>query len=129
MPTAGRSSQLGPLEKKIMDLLWRRRDATVRWVVDRLQQREEIAYTTVMTVMGRLVEKRLLSREAVGRAYVYRAAKTEDEFLAEKSKDRVQALVADFGDMALAHFAEEIEHADPERIERLAKFLEQRGGR
>jgi len=129
MPTAGRSSQLGPLEKKIMDLLWHRREATVRWVVDRLQQREDMAYTTVMTVMGRLVEKGLLSRKASGRAYVYRATKTKGEFLAEISKSRVRALVADFGDMALAHFAEEIEDADPERIERLSRFIERRGDR
>lgn len=46
MPTAGRPSQLGPLEKKIMGIRWRRPDATVRWVVDRLQKRGDAAYTS-----------------------------------------------------------------------------------
>ena len=124
MQRARRSSQLGSLEKKIMDLLWRRKDATVRWVVDRLHKREDLAYTTVMTVMGRLVEKGLLTREAAGRAFVYRPAKTRDEFLAERSRRKVRALVEDFGDLALAHFAEEIAAVDPDRIERLSKFID-----
>ena len=120
----GRASQSGPLEKKIMDLLWRRQDATVRWVTHRLQQREPVAYTTAMTIMGRLVEKGLLTREAAGRAFVYRPAKTRDEFLAERSRRKVRALVEDFGDLALAHFAEEIAAVDPDRIERLSKFID-----
>jgi len=126
MPQAKHAGQLGPLEEKVMDLLWHRQDATVRWVVDRLKKREDVAYTTVMTIMGRLVKKGVLSRKAVGRAYYYRPAMTRDEFLATRSRSQVHALVEDFGDMALAHFAEEIENADPERIERLSKFFERK---
>ncbi len=126
MPKSPISDHLGPLEKKIMDLLWRRDDATVRWVVDRLRKKEDVAYTTVMTVMSRLVEKGVLRRESAGRAYVYRPARTKEEFLEDKARTQVRALVNDFGDMALAHFADEIENADPERMKRLAQFLEQR---
>ena len=34
----------------------------------------QLAYTTVMTVLARLVEKGVLTRERVGRAYAYRRA-------------------------------------------------------
>jgi predicted transcriptional regulator len=34
----------------------------------------ELAYTTVMTVLARLVEKGVLTRERAGRAYAYRRA-------------------------------------------------------
>jgi predicted transcriptional regulator len=33
---------------------------------------EDLAYTTVMTVLGRLYEKGLVARERVGRAFAYR---------------------------------------------------------
>lgn len=44
----------------------------------------DVAYTTVMTVLTRLWEKGLLTRERRGRAYRYRAAVDEATFTAER---------------------------------------------
>ncbi len=63
--------QLGPLEKEVMDVMWGECPCSVRDVCDRLQTDREIAYTTVMTVMGRLVEKGVLCRQKKGKAHVY----------------------------------------------------------
>ncbi len=117
---------LGPLESRIMALVWRRNRATVRWVAEQLADEKRPAYTTVMTVMARLVEKGLLTRQLAGRAYVYSPAKTKAEHLADTSRTRVRALVQDFGDVALAHFVREIEEAEPQRLARLSAFLEER---
>ncbi len=117
------STALGPLEGRIMELLWPHGDATVAWVAERLGRKKQPAYTTVMTVMARLTTKGLLSRRLQGRAYVYRPAKTKIEFLADTSRTRVRALVRDFGDVALAHFAQELEQTDPEHLQRLRTFL------
>src|SRR5439155_1537435 len=40
----------------------------------------DLAYTTVMTVLARLSDKGLVTRERVGRAYAYRAVRDEAEF-------------------------------------------------
>jgi predicted transcriptional regulator len=57
-------------ELEIMDVLWRKRRATVQEVCDAL--RRDVAYTTVMTMLKILEEKRgVLRREKVGRAFVY----------------------------------------------------------
>lgn len=114
---------LGPLETSVMELLWDRGEANVSWVAHHLPQRKRPAYTTIMTVMSRLVDKELLQRRLVGRAYIYRPAMTKEEYLSEASRSRVRALVRDFGDLALAHFAEEIEQVDPDRLRRLGKLL------
>ena len=106
---------LGPLESAIMDRLWKRRDATVRDIVDDLARTRLLAYTTVMTIMTRLHEKGLLERVRDGKTYVYRPAFTREEHRQRLSRELVRGLVDEFGDVALAQFAEELEGVDASR--------------
>ena len=75
VPQSGKGVErlLGELEREIMDVLWDAGEASVRQVLEQLNARRvrtrHLAYTTVMTVMSRLADKELLSRELVGRAH------------------------------------------------------------
>jgi predicted transcriptional regulator len=72
------SSQLGPLEERLLEALWQRRaPATVRELVD--GSCRDLAYTTVMTTLDRLFKKNLLTRDLEGRAFRYAPALTRDE--------------------------------------------------
>lgn len=114
---------LGDLEAAIMRLMWQKQEATVREIATSLkQQGRDLAYTTVMTVMGRLVVKDLLTRELAGKTHVYRAAMTEEEFTRSVAARRVQALVDEFGDLAIAHFLLTVNDLTPERQEELARI-------
>ena len=44
----------------------------------------DLAYTTVMTVLARLAEKGLVTRERAGRAYAYTAVRDQDEITARQ---------------------------------------------
>ncbi len=66
------ADQLGELEGEVMRVLWDISEGTVEDVSSHLDTGKKLAYTTVMTVLGRLVEKGFLAREKQGRAYVYR---------------------------------------------------------
>jgi len=55
-----------------MKALWALENATVHEIRSRLLPEWPLAYTTVMTVMGRLVRKGVAGREKRGRAHVYR---------------------------------------------------------
>ena len=68
---------LGALERDVMALAWTQSEVTVRDAWDRLGS--AVAYTTVMTTMDRLFKKGLLLRRKAGRAFVYRAAATQQE--------------------------------------------------
>ena len=112
---------LGELEAQVMSVLWEGGATTVRDVlaeVNRERQRP-IAYTTVMTVMARLADKGLLRRRLVGKTHHYEPAQTREQFLSESSREVVKALVADFGEVAIVQFLEQIERLDPARMERL----------
>jgi predicted transcriptional regulator len=91
---------------------------SVRAMLERLNdgRRQQLAYTTVMTVMARLVEKDVLSRRREGRGYVYEARARDPAEIA------VRGVVRDFGDAALAHFVDEA-RADPKLLRRLRRLL------
>jgi predicted transcriptional regulator len=107
-----------------MEEMWGRDEATVRNVQVALNARGEKtrAYTTLLTVMTRLDGKGLLVRRREGRVDVYSVALSRDEYLAARAEASVEALVEDFGDLALAHFARHISGLDPQRLETLRKL-------
>jgi len=63
-------------ELEILKLLWQTGPCSVRQVRDGLLRTAQHppAYTSVMTVMSTMVEKRYLSRRREGNGYIYRAS-------------------------------------------------------
>jgi predicted transcriptional regulator len=103
--------------------VWDRGEATVREVLTALNERDkERAYTTVMTIMARLDEKGLLRRTRRGRLDVYRPAMSREDYQDARAEAEVKALVDEFGDVALAHFAEHVDRLDARRLRALRKL-------
>jgi BlaI family transcriptional regulator, penicillinase repressor len=69
---------LPPLELECMKTLWASGEGTVQEIRDWLFPHRPLAYTTVMTVMGRLARKGVVEREKRGRAHLYRARVGEE---------------------------------------------------
>lgn len=123
-----RAEQLvGPLEYAILDSLWRRGSGTVAEVLEDVNgvQDPPLAYTTVMTVLSRLHEKGLVLREQQGRGYRYAPTHTEQELVERLAKRDVDRMVDTYGELALAHFAERLDQADPELLDRLRRLAVQ----
>ncbi len=106
-----------------MDAVWAAADpVSVRGVLDALNRRrgEPLAYTTVMTVMNRLVAKGVLNRRGERRSYVYAATATDAAGIA------VREVIRTYGDAAVAHFVDEA-RADPDVRRRLRALLAEGG--
>ena len=74
---------LGELEHRVMDVLWAsQEEQSVRDVHTKLLDDARIAYTTVMTVLGRLAKKHVVVRQQHQRAWWYRPASSKAQFLA-----------------------------------------------
>ncbi len=102
-----------------MEVVWRADKAvSVREVMDALNagRAEPLAYTTVMTVMNRLVDKQALARSPAGRSYVYEATAPDPAGIAVKN------VIRTYGDEALAHFVDEA-RADPEVWRRMQRMM------
>ncbi len=93
----GSSVFLGPLEARLMDLVWDKGALTVKQALFYLGSDAGVAYTTVMTVLTRLTDKRLLGRVQEGRTFVYEPAVGKDEFLESKLKEIEECLSQNFG--------------------------------
>lgn len=110
---------LGPLEQKVMNVLWRLGRGTVRDVLNHLPPGDKRpAYTTLMTIMVRLHEKGVLRRTLRGNAYVYEPTLSKEGFLEEASRKAVRDVLDRFGDLAVALFVEEA-RLSPEKLRQL----------
>jgi predicted transcriptional regulator len=115
----GPEDLLGELEAAIMQLIWQRGEVTVREVWEALQASRPLAYTTVMTVMSRLVPKGVLATRKQGKTYFYRATATPNDFVAQRARLAVREVLSSFGDLALSQFLRELDGMDPERLNAL----------
>jgi BlaI family transcriptional regulator, penicillinase repressor len=61
-----------PGELEVLKVLWERGPSTVREVMEVLNAARPRAYTSVMSLLNVMTDKRLLVREPRDRAYVYR---------------------------------------------------------
>lgn len=110
---------LGELEAAVMEIMWTGQARSVRAVLSQLRPTRTLGYTTVATIMTRLVDKGLLARERVGRTDLFQPAYSREEYGRRAAAQAVHTLVHEFGEVALAQFAVALESADPDRLARL----------
>src|SRR5438034_1335417 len=88
---------LGELQRAVMDTVWEIGEATVGQVRERLGQRKELAYTTVLSAMQKLEKLGWLTHRADGRTYIYQPTHSRDEE----------------GSRSLRKFIDRVFHGDP----------------
>jgi predicted transcriptional regulator len=118
------SSQLGPLEERLLEALWVRGTATVRELVDGVC--DDLAYTTVMTTLDRLFKKRLLSREAEGRAFRYRPLFTREELHREVAGEAFRQFMdaSPAASLPLSYLVEILTERDAQLLDDLTELVE-----
>ncbi|MCX2819249.1 BlaI/MecI/CopY family transcriptional regulator [Haladaptatus sp. F3-133] len=104
---------LGSLEAKVLGVLEEYDEASVRDIVDALNDDDEdFAYTTVGTILDRLHDKGLVERREEpykgGTRYVYEYVDIRDEYIDEVLRD----VVSLFGDDGLEELKEKVEEAE-----------------
>ncbi|PWW08681.1 putative transcriptional regulator [Paenibacillus cellulosilyticus] len=117
----------GPLEAKIMDLLWSSEGMSIKEVQSILNQDNPISINAVTTVMNRLLEKGHLSKVLVGtgrtQAARFSTVQSKEQFLSEQTKAVSQGLIQEYGSLVVSHMIDALEDVDQEMIERLEHKL------
>ncbi|MFZ1137737.1 MAG: BlaI/MecI/CopY family transcriptional regulator [Candidatus Sulfotelmatobacter sp.] len=118
------SSQLGPLEERLLEALWARGNATVRDLADGACQ--DLAYTTVMTTLDRLFKKKLLSRQAEGRAFRYAPRFTREELHQQVAGEAFRQLmdVSPASSLPLSYLVEILTERDAQLLDDLRQVVE-----
>lgn len=128
----GLRTSLFDLEAEIMEIVWDRgwAEFAVTDVHEALSTQRDLAYTTVMTTVSRLYDKELLSREKVGRRYLYRPEMTRAQFIESMTREVLSSLPPVGQETAVALLVERVAEADEAELDRLEALIrsKRRGG-
>jgi predicted transcriptional regulator len=102
-----KSPTLTEQELEIMKIVWAREVATVRDVYEELLERRKIAYTTVMTMMKILEQKKYLLKTQEDRAYIYRPAKPKNQVIKGMVREFVNRVFNGSAEPLLVHLIED----------------------
>lgn len=111
------SAQKGDLQAEVMAAVWRLGEAKVEDVRAQLS-RPDLAYTTVHTVLKRLMDRGLVDRSTDERGIVYRPRLEEAEYLATTFSDRLTATSAKVRKEALVNLVDRLEAGEVEDLAR-----------
>jgi len=117
----------GPLEARIMDLLWSSEGMSVKEVQSILSQDQPISINAVTTVMNRLLDKGHLTKRLVGtgrtQAARFSTVQSREQFLSEQTKAVSQGLIQEYGSLIVNHMIDALEDADQELIAKLERKI------
>lgn len=105
-----------PLELECLKALWSIGEGNVRDVRQALSSNRDLAYTTVMTVLDRLVRRGNVARRKVGRSFVYAPILTRDAVRRLALRELIDSFFNGSENELLAYLTS----AEPEEIRRPA---------
>jgi BlaI family penicillinase repressor len=100
-----------PLELLCLKSLWSLGEGNVKDVLQIVTQTRSLAYTTVMTVLDRLVRKGKVSRRKVGRAFVYTPEASRDQMRRAALREFLDAFFDGSERELIAFLAPAVTHA------------------
>ena len=119
-----------PAELEVLEVIWGNGPTTVREVMTALNKQRPRAYTTVMTLMNVMVEKKLLAQSPKGRAYVYDAKVSRAKTRSRMLKDMVSRVFDGSASALVTHLLNDAKPTDEELAaisETLAEFRRKQG--
>jgi BlaI family penicillinase repressor len=138
-----RHEQPTPAELEILKILWERSaPATVREVLDVVNRQADPprAYTSVMSLLNVMTDKRLLRRTPQGRAFLYEPVSPRDQTLGSMLGETLERVYSGSASLLVAHLLDrshpslaELDHIrsllDDYQTRQSASPEQQKGGR
>ena len=120
------ATNLGYLERELMEHVWKLDEASVATVHEQLSGR--LAYTTVMTTLDRLYKKGILQRRKQGRAFFYSARFSREEFKHSMVKKALNYLLEEHNAETaplMAYLVETFKEHDVRLLDELEQMIRQ----
>ena len=120
-----KNEQPTPAELDVLKLLWEQGPATVRQVMELLKnQNKDRAYTSVMSLMNVMAEKKLLNRKPHGRAFLYEANYSREKTLSGLLGDLCNRAFQGSASMLVTHLLEQ-SNPDDEELAEIRKVIKE----
>lgn len=123
----GLAKVLGDLEARVLRTIWSFAEPVpARVVHERLVLEHEVSPMTTISVMNKLVVKRILTRRKRNDLFHYHARQTPDEFLRHASRRVVEGILSLQPEAVMASFVDVLAERDFDRLEELARLVKRR---
>ena len=119
-----RSEQPTPGELEVLQIIWRKGPCTVRQVLEELNQSRPRAYTSVMSLLNVMTDKKLLRRKPHGRACLYSARVEEQPTLREMVGDLVERAFGGSAELLVAHALEQTDLSQ-QQLDEVHRMIEE----
>lgn len=123
----GLAKVLGDLEARIVRAVWEiDRPSTAREVHQRVTRTHQVELLTVITVLNKLVVKKILARKKQNDLLHYSARYSEEEFMALASRRVVEGILSLAPQALAASFVDVLAERDPEQLAELGRLIRRR---
>lgn len=123
----GLAKVLGDLEARVLRAVWHlATPVPARTVFEHVAVEHPVSPLTVITVLNKLVDKRILDRQKRDDLFHYSARMTEAEFVAHVSRRVVEGVLAFSPDAVAASMVDVLAERDPARLADLARLIRNR---
>lgn len=118
------AKSLGELQALVLSALWESAPPlSVRDVLSRMKRKPPLAYTTVLTVLTRLHEQNVVTRQKRGKAFFYQPQVSREQWMGERAAHELAAAGGPPDQAVLAAFLDSAERTDPALLERLSALI------
>jgi predicted transcriptional regulator len=123
----GLAKVLGDLEARVLRVVWAVGEpAPAREIHERVVEEHEVALLTVVTVLNKLVAKKVLRRRKRDGLLHYSAQLGEEEFRARVSRRMMEGILSFGPDAVAASFVDVLAEHDPDRLLELQRLIRER---
>ena len=118
-----KSKALSDLEQDAMNIIWEYGHCSVRDVLERINKKKKLAYTTIATILQRLYDKGLVTRTNNEVVFYYSPKLSKENYSKNMARSFIAKFFNSFGDTAISSFAESIEELPKNKKEYFLKLL------
>ena len=106
-----------------MNIIWEYGHCSVRDVLERINKKKKLAYTTIATILQRLYDKGLVTRTNNEVVFYYSPKLSKENYSKNMARSFIAKFFNSFGDTAISSFAESIEELPKNKKEYFLKLL------
>lgn len=122
---AGSQPLQGELQTQILRAVWQTGGGSVDEIRDALTSEQRGAYTTIQTVLNRLVDRGLLERARAGRGFRYSALVSEEQYVTGAVEGALERASQQTRASVLASLIGALDEGELEEIRRLADIAQE----
>ena len=109
-----KTSHPTPAELEVLKMLWEKGPLTVREVMEAMNSNRPRGYTSVMSLLNVMYDKKLLQRKPHGRAFIYSARVDETKTLKKMVGDILSRAFDGSSCLLISHLLEQASPSDDE---------------